>query len=622
MAILSDQSGEIIEAPQASEVYEESPEPKSKSTVEMTNNEFEKVKLWKARINVARKLRDEKLKETNKYIDYIEGNQWHSDESIIGEKATVNLIFANIKKELPYLYFQNPTPIVNPKRGEFELTAFAMQRLLEHYTKFNLGTELKKHIRLAILDAKYAFGCLKTSYTPVFSPNPMVGQPILAGFDEINRPIFATDEEGNFLTENDKIITSELYSIDRVSPREILMDAECRNFSKKARWIGHEIVKPLSYLKNHDLYKNTEALEKNVELSEIFKDVLHKTESEITASKELHGDDTEKVRFVEIYDFENGELLCLPDNSEFFIRQEKVFLSPFSFLKFNESPDNWYPIPDIKIEKPLQREVNIGQSLLITHARRSARKYYYGPNTFGKDEDEELEKAKDPEDLTFFKVQDYTQPPKALDMAAQDPSIYNNLNVSRMNFNEVTGSTEMERGVTEKRKTKGEAYFQESHSTVRRGDKQSLVADFVTDTYENLAKLMQDTLTVPQAVKIIGKTGIFWADVKRDDIQGELFYGIETSELRPQIPEIDRQELTEFLFSLSNFINSIIANPILMQVFNLQGLIKEFAKSYPSLKVENILNMKVTPEQIADMVMMQLQNGQNNTNTGNQNANI
>ena len=561
----------------------------------------------------------------NKLIDFYEGNQWHDDDLIVlKDRTTINLIFSNIKKELPYLYFQNPTPIVNATREEFELGAFAMQELLKHFVKYNLGTELKKHVRLAILDAKFSFGCLKVSYTPRFSPNPNFGSPVVAGYDDFNIPIFVIDNNGNVVTEGDTILTSELYYAERISPREILIDPECRNFIERASWIGHEIVKPLSYLKENSLYKNTKFLERNVELSDVFEKILKKTTQEIQASKELvDSEDIEKVKFVEIYDLKNNELLVLPDNENFFIREGKILMSPFSVLKFNESPDNFYPIPDVRIELPLQKEINIGRSMMITHARRSARKYYYSTDTFtGVDEDEELEKAKDPEDMTFFKIGNHDKPPEPLKLAVQDPAVFQNLHNSRIDYNEVTGSTEMQRGVTERRKTKGEAAFQEVHGEVRRSDKQSLIADFIIDVYSNLSKLMQKTLSIPQAVKLIGNSGIFWAEIKNRDIQGEFYHNIELSELRPQIPEIDKLELSEFIFALSNFINSIVSNPILLRVFDIQGLIKEFAKSYPSINVENIINAKVTPEQIADMVMMQLQQGQNSnvSQSGNRGA--
>ena len=608
--IVSSEHGEIIEQPFASEVFERLPEPKS--AVSLTSSEYDKVKKWQARITVARKIRNEKLKDLSKYIDFYEGRQWHNDDDmpILKDKTTVNLVFANIKKELPYLYFQNPTPIVNPRRGEFELNAFAMKELLKYYTKFNMGTELKKHVRLCLLDAKFSFGCLKASYTPRFSVNPNKDQPVSAGYDDFGQPIFVYDDENNVLTEPDEILTSELYYIERISPREILIDPECRNFTERAKWVAQEIVKPLKYLKENKLYKNTETLARNIELSDIFKTTLHKTTEEVSASKELYGEDNEKVRFVEIYDLENDELLVLPDNADYFIREEKIFMSPFSFLKFNESPDNFYSFSDVSVEIPLQQEINIGRSMMITHARRSARKYFYSEETFrGIDDIEGMGAAKNPEDMTFFKVAEYDKPPAPLGMATQDPVIFQNLYQSRIDYNEVVGSTEAQRGLTERRKTKGEASFQESHSTVRRGDKQSLVADFIVDTYSNLAKLMQATLTVPQAIKIIGDSGIFWSQVGRKDIQGEFHYEIEVSELRPQIPEMDRKELSEFIFALSNILNSILANPVGPMVFNIQGLVGELAKSYPSINVSKILNVNVTPEQIAQMVMMQLKQG-------------
>ena len=358
------------------------------------------------------------------------------------------------------------------------------------------------------------------------------------------------------------------------------------------------------------LYTNTKYLRRNVELSDFFKDSLNKKQDEISAVRELEGTDNELVKFVEIYDIENEKLLVLPDNENFFIREESFFMSPFSFLKFNESPDNWYGPSDIAQEKPIQEEVNVGRSMMITHARRAARKYYYSEDTFRGIEDEEgIEALKDPEDMTLVKVSDYDKPPKAIDVAQQDPAIFQNLMQSRLDFNIVSGSTEAERGMSERRKTGKEASFQEGHSTVRRTDKQSLVADFIVDTYRNLAKLMQATLTKAQAIKVIGKTGIFWTEVKREDIQGEFFFDIEVSELRPQIPEQDRQELSEFIFALSNFLTVVLSNPVGPMIFNIQGLVSEFCKSYPSIKSEKILNMNVTPEQIANMLIQQMQGG-------------
>lgn len=603
MTMISAERGEIIEQPLESEVYEQLEEPK-----ETALSNFDEVRKWQSRIEVARKIRDKKLKDLNILIDFYEGIHWHDgDPIILKDKTTVNLIFANIKNELPNLYFQNPTPIVKASKKEFELSAFAMQELLKFYVKYNLGTELKKHVRLCILDAKFSFGCLKVSYTPRFSVNPNKGKPKLNGYDDYKMPVFAEDEDGNVIIEPGVIITSELYYAERISPRELLIDPECRNFAERASWIAHEIVKPLKYLKDNDLYKNTKNLAKNVELSDVFK-TLNKESDDVKAL--LDDEDTQKVKFVEIYDLKNNKLFVLPDNNNFFIREEIIDVNPFSFLKFNESPDNFYPVSDIAQEKPIQQEVNIGRSLMITHARRSARKFAYSQETFnGVDEIEGIDSMKDPEDMTMVKVASLEHVPVPIGMAPQDPIIFQSLFQSKLDFNSVSASTESQRGASERRKTGKEAGFQEQHGAVRRSDKQSLVADFMVDTYRKLSELMQRTLSVPQAIKIIGNTGIFWTQVSKQDIQGELFFEINVSDLRPQIPEIDREELSGFIYALAQFLGAVSANPILMQIFDLKGVIAEFAKSYPSINAEKLLNIKVTPEQIGEMVMMQLKGG-------------
>ena len=603
-----EQSGEIIEQPASSEVYETLPEPEDNNTVST-----DEVRKWRSRIDAAREVRDIKLKSLEAWIRIYEGFHWaiEEGEEVALDLSTVNLIFANIKKELPNLYFQNPEPVVSARMKEYELPAFALQELMKFYINYNMGTELKKHVRLAILDAKFIFGTLKTTYTPRFSVNPNKGKPIVLGYTPDKRPVFKITEDGVQMEPN-QILTSELYYVERVSPTEMLFDVSCRNFVERSEWLAQEIVKPVSYFKNNALYENTENLQSNVDIRDIYK---NKDDKEISAARKLSDkDDTELCRVVEIHDLKNNKLYVLPDNSNNFIREEGALMNPYSFLKFNEKPDSWWPVSDIKQEIPLQQEINIGRSMMMAHARRSARKYFYDEETFnGISPVEGIEAMKDPSDMTLVKVNDLEHRPRVAELAVQDPSIFQNLMQSHNDFNLVSGGTEAGTGFTQRRKTKGEAQFQEGHGAVRMVDKQNLVADFVSETYRNLGELIQATLTKTQAIKIIGPTGIFWTEVKSGDIEGEVFYEIDSAELRPRTPDSDKAALGEFIGIVVNFLGAMSQNPLLQQVFDLQGTIKEIAKSFPNVNAQNILNGQITPEQIATLALKQMEN---------QNANI
>ena len=578
------------------------------------------LELWKQRIQVAKKVNEEEFADHEQLINYYMGNHYVDPEvPVLQDRTTVNLIFSNIKKEIPQLYFQNPSPIVNAKRPEFENNAKVAQNLLRYYTKENLNVELKRHIRLAILDAKLApYACVKILYTPMFQPNPNVGEPIFLGDDDFGWPVFMQDDDGNFIGHGKDILVSELYYVERMSPQEILIDAECKNFPERAKWIGQIVVKSVDYLKNSPLYKNTENLGANVELNEKF--LAYR-------SKEVRYLEEERHLFYEIYDLENDKMYALSEGEpEHFIREEEGISNPYVFLKFNEIPDRMGGIPDARQEKPLQDEINVGRSLMITHVRRAARKYYYEEDSI---DDTEITKAKMPEDMTFFAVKEFAKPPRPLEAAAQDPAVFQNLMQSRLDFNEVAGSSENERGVTERRKTAHEAKFIQGHAAVRKTDKQSLVADFMKEVYGKLLQIMQKTLTIKQAIKILGPQGNFWSEVKREDIAGEFNLDVDVTEMRPQIPETEKKELSEFMFALSNLLNSIVQNPLMFQILNVQGLVKELAKPYPSLKVDNILNMAVSMDAIAKQAM-QMQNknqgqGQDqnqNQGGGGENANI
>lgn len=593
---------ETIQTPDGSATRDQLLEP-GDSTIQITD----KINIWKRRISAAQKVREKELKDVNKLIGFYEGHQWwNEDVPVLEDRTTINLIFANIKAELPYLYFQNPNPIVNARRPEFELNAFASQELLKYYTKENLDVHLKKQIRLCILDSKFAgFGVAKVLYSPTYESNIDAGKPILLGHDELGDPIYLSDNEGNLIGQDKDILISELFFVERVAPTDILIDPECKNFPEKAKWIAQQIIKPLDYIKNNPIYKNTEDLGPNINLKEILRGVT---------AEVIRDTDEQRVQFYEIFDLENNQILVLVDGGIKFIREDNFTVNPFAFLKFNEIPDKFYAIPDVRVEKPLQEDVNVGQSQMLNHARRASRKYYYEENTI---DEEQVTVMKNPEDMTVFIIKDINKPPKALEMAPQDPSIFQSTMLSKQNFNEITAGSDASRGQSERRKTGGEARIIEGHSAVRRTDKRSLVADFIKEIYSKLLQLMQDTLTIPQAIKIVGPVGTFWTKIGKNEITGELTVDIEVSDLQPQIPEVERKELQEFMFALANLLNAIVANPLMLQVINIQGMIKELIKSYPYIKAENIMNMAVSPEQIAKLAMQQQQQqgGKNNQNT-------
>jgi len=567
----------------------------------MTVSEDPRLNVWRDRIERSKKFRKKQLKDVGKYIQFLIGNQWSDRKVTLSEKPVINLIFSHIKTQLPYLYFQNPQFYCRPKQTfsskfmeQLVQDAKLAQIFLNYYTQENLGIALKKQVRLSILDAFFSFGVIKVGYSGNFEVNANFGKNKVLGEEIDGSPIYETDSiTGEVLKDEDEtILTNEAFYARRISPMHILVDPECENYFEDGRYIGQEIVKSLHDVKNSKLYDNTDKLEASFNIE---------PNIEIEGDKlSDHPDlehDLQRITIYELYDLEHDKLIVVADGHDEFLRDEKtpdgIEGTPFEFLRFNEVPDKPYPMSDIKPLKPIQEEYNIGRGMIMTHAKRYGRKYGYKEDTFaGPDGATEMEKLKDPEDGTLFKYQG--EMPSPLIDAPLDSAVYQNFAQTLIDFREAAGSTEMERGVVERRKTAYEASKISGGGEIRKGDRRSLVADFMAGIGHKLLQSMQSNLTLDNAIEIAGEIGKQWKTINRDSISGDYTVGVEIGSLSPKIPELERQELMQVF----QFIAQMPPELVITKV-NFGGILKSLPKYFPLLSAHEIIN---SPEEEQKMI--------------------
>jgi len=567
----------------------------------MTPAENPRLNVWRDRIERSKKFRKKQLKDVAKYIQFLEGNQWGDRKVSLSEKPVVNLIFSHIKTQLPYLYFQNPQFYCRPKQTfnarfmeALARDAQLAQIFLNYYTKENLGIELKKQVRLAILDAFFSFGTIKVGYSGNFEVNTNFGKNKVLGEEIDGTPIYETDPiTGEVLKDDEEnILTNEAFYARRTSPMHMLFDPEIENYFEDGRYIGQEIVKSLHDVKNSSLYENTD----NLEASFNIQPTMEVEDDKLPDHPELEAD-LQRITIYELYDLEHDKLLVVADGHDEFLRDEKtpdgIEGSPYEFLRFNEVPDKPYPMSDIKPLKPIQEEYNMGRGMIMTHAKRYGRKYGYKEGDFPGDEGvTEMDKLKDPEDGIFFKY--WENMPIPLEDAQLDPAVYANFQQTLIDFREAAGSTEMERGVVERRKTAYEASKISGGGEIRKGDRRSLVADFMAGIGHKLLQSMQSNLTLENAVEIAGELGKQWKTINRESISGDYTVGVEIGSLAPKIPELERQEL----MSVFQFLSQMPPELVMLKV-NFGGILKSLPKYFPLLTANEILN---SPEEEQKMM--------------------
>lgn len=543
--------------------------------------EKERLNVWKNRVLWSRKRRETYIQRYDKGKDYYVGNQKDYVNTSLTEYIIINLIYSHIKSTLPMLYFQNPHFYVRPTRSEFKENAPLAEAVLNYYVRVS---KLKREFRLSTLDALFLVGIVKTGYDPIFTDNPNKGKSINMGVDDEGNPISVIDPEtGQALIEPDEFLLKELFFSKRVSPKNILFDPEYKNFVEDHNWIAEEVIERLDDVKENEYFpKNIRDQLKETHIGE--KNVYFSGGSQMGEVQ----DDLKRIRLVHIYDFKNEKFRIYAEGQEddlgFLYEDDTpdgMDLHPYSFLKFNEIPDEWYPLTEVEVLMPIQDEFNKARSIISDHAKKFLRKYEFESGTFV--DDDEREKFKEPEAGMLIEVaKNMGKKINPIPDAQLDQAIFDHTNRVQMDFWMTAGRTEQERGQVERRKTMFESSQIEKYGQLRNQDNMSLVEDFAKDIGKKLLDQLQDNLRVPTAVEVIGEMGKNWKEgITKKEILGDMDVSIDIGSTSPKIPELEKKELVEFLDLISNIPG--IENFLTMDIdseISVGEFIKQLAKKY------------------------------------------
>jgi hypothetical protein len=544
----------------------------------VSKTERERLQIWRNRVGWSRTKREPAIKRYEQFKRFYIGDQWDPTATSLENPLIVNLIYSHIKATLPGLYFQDPYFFLEPREKTYEPNIPVGESVLNYYVKHN---KMKRYVRLATLDAILFMGILKVGYDPQFMSNPRGGGKVSAGQDEKGNDVWITDPQtGQPLVEPEELLTEDNFFIERVSPANMLFDAEPTNFIEDGTWIGEEIIERLDKVQDNPDYS--------------FRSKLKETH---IASKETFvgpednpdvQDDLKRIRLVHIYDFIDGVYRVYADGQESnvgFLYEEDIDkgidLHPYSVLKFHEIPDETYPLSEVQVLSPIQVEYNKMITMLVTHAKRFVRKYTAEMGTFG--DPAEKEKLLEPEDGMIVEiVKGMTGKIMPIQDAMMDPAILQCLQEIPMAFWKTAGASESERATVERRKTMFEASQISKYTQLRNEDRVSLVEDWISNIGKKLYDQLQANLRVPTAIKISNKYGQFWKEgITKDDIQGDFDVNVRIGSTKPKIPEFEKQDMAEFMQALSTIPNiQAYLNPPGQMGIDLTEMVKKIAKLF------------------------------------------
>lgn len=578
-----------------------------------SKTEKERLNIWKNRVGWSKDVRKNVLEAYNIYKHYFMGEQSSVLESTaLSDIIMINLIFAHIRSTLPMLYFQNPHYYVRPKRSEFKTSAEISEWVLNYFC--NKG-KLKREIRLATLDALLMIGIIKDGYNPIFIKNPKKGQKVTSGIDENGNEILVIDPEtGEAIQEPNELLYTEDFFSKRVSPESMLFDPEKTNFIEDMNWIGEEVIERLDDVHENEFFKNrNDVKESHFATDKQFFGMQSETEIK---------NDLKRVKLIHIYDFKDEIFRIYAEGQEndeigFLFEDDipdGIDLHPYSILKFHEIPDEFFPLSEVKLLKPIQDELNKARSMLMIHAKRFLRKYEYETGYFA--DDEEKEKFKEPEDGMMIEVnKNMLGKMQAIQDATVDPALYEHMGRLLADFWMIAGRTEQERGLVERRKTMFESSQIEKYGQMRSQDAISLVEDFAKDIGKKKLDQLQANLRMPVAIEIAGEIGKYWEEgLTRENIYGDFDLNIDIGATTPKIPEFEKKQLVDFLDLISNIpgIEQMLAMPVDKEI-DVAEFITQLAKQYDIAEYDIIrkkTGQNYNVNDILNKIKMQGQQGQ------------
>jgi hypothetical protein len=527
-------------------------------------------KKWGDRITRAKKEREEWDKEFKTAMQraYFEGKQnpgYPQEEWI-----TLNKIYSHLMAQLPMLYSMDPYFYVKLKKSfsidpadiaKWEAMGRTRQAML-NYLKGEL--DLKGHARLAILDAHFEFGVIKTRRASDEEDHPHAGEPVLS--DEGKE---LTDETtGEPLLYPKTRPVNERYELDRVHPKDMLFGCDSGPMEKTWDWIGQKLVMSKEEaLADRRFKKRTIQAIKGKSKDAADEKKPGVLESFLSRAKP---NDEVFIEMYEIYDLKANEWLIWADGAEDLVIDAKsvpagIDKHPYSFLRFTLRDASPYPIPPVFNMLDPQREYNLSRSRILTHRKRFNRKYEVDVNKL-EDPDGEITKLENGDDGTIVRV----MAPGAvtpIQDAPLDQQTYTEIAMLNNDLVEISGTPDNARSIASA-DSATEASLLDKRLEVREGDRMGMVVEFVTDIARKLDQLVQAHIDRDEAVKITGPQGESWQTIKQDDykqINGEYEYSVNTGASQPRLPEIERAQWIAFLSQVVIPMPQILTAPSVMR---------------------------------------------------------
>ncbi len=528
---------------------------KNYSKNKVTTLDSDEINMWLNKINMSLKWREPYENVWNRVLDYFKGKYFKvltEDEQIC-----VNMVYPHVKVVIPSIYSRNPDVIVIPRRKESysdDITrkrAEIMQNLLRYLLK---SLDIKSEIKLCILDGILTgHAWVKTGYDTEFEKINEETNSKKSVISTLLQKLGINEEEeqekDSEFQSNEKIVSERPWGL-RTSPYDIIVPALSRR-PEELPWICERIIRPYEEVMENENY-DTDGLKPSANGNDLLASLRGGKYNKIPLADEIKYSVLYELwcgESQQIYTFAEGHRKALEvKDSEYTFLDSRYH--PYVMLRFNETPDEFYPMSDIEPAEPQLLELNETRSQMVTHRRRYNRRYVTRPGAFDPQAKADLKLgadgtvvevtptySEDPIDSIVYPVQDAPLPPEvyAVESRVKD-DIYT-----------ILGTSDYASRASGGARTATEASIISSQTQNRVQERIDLIESFVNKIVRNLAQISQRYLDAEQIGHVLGEDAIFWVQLhSRKEIQGEYSYNIVYGSSTPINKDVDRSQFMQF----------------------------------------------------------------------------
>lgn len=456
----------------------------------------------------------------------------------------VNIMFSIERAMIPQVYFRNPRVSVMPTMPGFGMHAMLLERLDNYLIK---ETGIKQELKSSVMD------CFFSGRGP-----GIIGYDSEYGFN----PSFAADEfqDSSLSSFNKKGERIEYnYNVKpgmpwylRANPEDFVVPWGTSTW-RSAPWFAFRKMRILRDCKEDPKFKNTNNLVGPYRSS---MEGSHDGAPEKVAASQFPSDNKQEwVELWQYHDQRSGRVFTFTLDHPKYLRDEIDYLQteglPARVLGFNEDPDHFWWIPDARIVKPRQDEINDIRTMAKKHRRVAILKVLYD-KSINKDElaklmDSDVKAAVgidvgiggDIRKAVAF-LQSHVPPDFTIAAREVREDTREEMGFSRNQ----SGSFEAPSG----RRTAHEAEIVNRASMIRIDERKDALADHLESIVRAYNQIVFSNWSARRVIDIVGPDGArYWVKFSGKEIKGEYHYKINPEEGPPEDKRTVRNEMLEFM---------------------------------------------------------------------------